>query len=71
MQLVYKEKIKEYIQSLIPSEQAQLEAERRYSICVKCNEFGFRDDIEICKLCGCRLMGKAFELEPQCPLNKH
>jgi uncharacterized paraquat-inducible protein A len=71
MQLVYKEKIKEYIQSLIPTEEVQLEAERRYSICAECHEFDYRDNIEICKLCGCRIMGKVFELESQCPLKKH
>lgn len=69
MQLVYK--IQEYIKSLIPNEEAQIEAERRYTICIECDQFGLKDNIEICKLCGCRLMGKAFDIEPQCPLNKH
>ena len=64
-------KIQEYINSLIPSEEAQIKAERRYKICLQCEEFGISGNIEICKLCGCRLMNQAFNPESQCPLNKH
>lgn len=69
MQLVYK--IQEYINSLIPNQQTQIEAERRYLICLNCEQFKLRDNAEICNICGCRLMNQAFNPEPQCPLNKH
>ena len=64
-------KILEYVNSLIPSIERQIEATRRYEICLQCDKFDLRENIEICKLCGCRLTNKAFDLEPQCPLKKH
>ena len=65
------DKVKEFVNNLIPSIDAQIEAPRRYDICSTCEQKDLRDNVEICKICGCRISGKVFDLEPQCPLNKH
>jgi hypothetical protein len=63
------EKIKQFVSEMTPSIDAQIEATRRYEICINCENKELRDKGEICNLCGCSIKGKIFNPEPQC--NKH
>lgn len=63
------DRVKQYVEEMIPSINVQIEASRRYEICLNCEHKEYRDKGESCNLCGCSIKGKIFNPEPQC--NKH
>lgn len=64
------DKIKQFVCEMTPSIDAQIEATRRYEICINCENKELRDKGEICNLCGCSIKGKIFNPEAQCDKHK-
>lgn len=55
---------------MMPSEERQEIAAKRYEICSTCDNKDVRFEEEYCKECGCVLKSKIFHEGTSCPLDK-